>query len=370
MATRAWAAGVATLACTVGAASFVTLGGPADAETTPAGAPQVAATAASSPTVASALSGKRQVAIVRVKAFESVLAMSGEGKLAEVDDDSGRQRFVPTPLGGGRYQIKAYGTSSDDPAGLKPSCWQAHKPRNTQALSVEAAPCDAKNKDQRFTITAKGEQSYAISTPDGAYLEYSRTQGLVLQELGDAPLRTTFRFVDNGPAPQSGADPNPTPPVGGQIVTVPVYFHFITDGDHGRYPQTTAQELVDYANKAFSGQGNPKSAKTPFRFKLANVRYVENKAGPVFVHEIGHWLGLIHTFFGECGDGEGSGDQVDDTPAHREDFGDEAQPDTCPKLPGKDPVQNFMAYHNRAPLVFTAGQAARMNAQWAQYRAG
>lgn len=433
---KKWAVGVAVLAC-AGAAASLGLAGLANAAVTPTVSRKAAVTAAPSPATASVLSGKRQVTIVRAQAPESGLSL--QGGLVEVDDDSGRQRFVPTPLGKGRYLIKAYDTFTADPASLEPSCWQVHNPRSTQPLSVKAAPCDAENAHQWFTITAKGKQAWAIGTPDGAFLQHSRTRGLILQELGDAPLKSTFRLVDDGPAPQAGA--TQTPPAVAPTIIVPVYFHFITDGENGHYPQSEAQELVDYANRAFSGEANPKSAKTPFRFTLVQVRYVENTRwydpelsyeeqatireslhvgdfstlnviapahvsggevsfarepdaahweplqdgvvlaqphmtenpisfrGPLFVHEVGHWLGLGHTFSGECGDVEGSGDLVDDTPAHREHFGDEEEPDTCPDLPGKDPVHNFMAYYNRTPQEFTPGQAARMNAQWAQYRA-
>jgi hypothetical protein len=65
--------------------------------------------------------------------------------------------------------------------------------------------------------------------------------------------------------------------------------------------------------------------------------------GYTAVHEVGHWLGLLHTFQGECSD---YNDRINDTPAET------AKPpgcppddtDTCPKLPGKDPIHNFMNY--------------------------
>ncbi|MFC6018451.1 RICIN domain-containing protein [Plantactinospora solaniradicis] len=153
----------------------------------------------SAPAGASAvLSGQREVTIVRVQASESGLSLDN-GELVEVDDDSGRQLFVPTPLGGDRYLIKAYGEANGHPANDEASCWQVDDPGSSESLSVEGAVCDAENPAQRFTIRASGKGAYSISN-DSAFLQYSARGGLILEELGDAPLRSTFRFVDNGPA--------------------------------------------------------------------------------------------------------------------------------------------------------------------------
>lgn len=90
--------------------------------------------------------------------------------------------------------------------------------------------------------------------------------------------------------------------------------------------------------------------------------------GDTATHEVGHWLGLNHTFAGGCSQ---PGDSIKDTPA-------EAIPQfycaprgscTAKRFPGADPITNLMDYTDDVCMDhFTDDQTKRMRKHWHAFR--
>ncbi|MEL7118689.1 MAG: zinc metalloprotease [Bacteroidota bacterium] len=90
--------------------------------------------------------------------------------------------------------------------------------------------------------------------------------------------------------------------------------------------------------------------------------------GKTITHEIGHYLGLYHTFHNGCE----IGDDIPDTPPQSiPTKGCPVEKDSCPNLPGKDQINNYMDYSYDSCLnKFTNGQIDRMNWVLRKHRKG
>ena len=213
-------------------------------------------------------------------------------------------------------------------------------------------------------------------------------------------------------------------------ISIPVYFHVITSGSAGNVTQAELNDQLQVINDAYSAygisffeagadwtnnsswytmsgsaesaakaalrQGGPESlnvyisgigggllgwATFPWWYagnpsddgvvvlneSLPGGSAVPYDEGDTLTHEVGHWMGLYHTFQDGCR--KRTGDYVDDTPAEKSAaYGCPTGRDSC-RASGVDPIHNFMDYTDDSCMYeFTTGQADRMSSMWNAYR--
>lgn len=98
-----------------------------------------------------------------------------------------------------------------------------------------------------------------------------------------------------------------------------------------------------------------------------------NDMGRTLTHEIGHGMGLYHSFEGDNGGSScptGTGDAVSDTDPHKRSSSNcPTGNNSCTGNPNADVVHNYMDYSSQSCAdMFTQGQSDRMNAQIAFWR--
>lgn len=142
--------------------------------------------------------GTRAVVLAPVQQQPLVLAVSASGRVVLSKDRGTRARFVLVRNGDSFLIVTTTRTNGTDVL-----CLGIKSLAPTAPLALVGVACDPGSDDQQFTFgkerTVAGRASYSLRTAAG-FVQASKDPdfGVYAQELGDAPLESTFALVDDG----------------------------------------------------------------------------------------------------------------------------------------------------------------------------
>ncbi|MCP5104238.1 MAG: hypothetical protein GY950_12700 [bacterium] len=120
------------------------------------------------------------------------------------------------------------------------------------------------------------------------------------------------------------------------------------------FPQTSAGTVLDGVVALYSAVGGRDEGNPPYN------------QGRTVTHEVGHYLGLYHTFQGGCGTGYTAGDLIADTNPESTSHFNCVQTNTCSS---PDPIHNYMNYTDDLCMYeFTSEQSNRAVCSLVNYR--
>lgn len=133
------------------------------------------------------------------------------------------------------------------------------------------------------------------------------------------------------------------------------------------FSTTLIDGILGFATFPSSFKENPLDDGVVIDYKTLPGGVKPYDLGNTLVHEVGHFLGLYHTFEGYSCMGEG--DYVADTPyTNNATYGCPLPVEKCPGA-GREPLENFMSYTDDSCMnSFSALQLLRMIEQFRAYR--